>query len=176
MLVAATDRLGLFTDASDEPSPREANGHETFSEFPGPTPQLVVADDDAAIQFYQRAFGADELVGNRAADGRLMHCEQLLFGGRVLVVDDFEADPTSPPTRLGGTTVRLHLNVRDVDEVYAHAIAVGATEVMQPRDAFWDAIIQDPAGHLWSLGAGHDDLTIAEVENRADTWSHRPST
>lgn len=148
---------------------------DVSAEFPGVTPQLVVADADAAIRFYQRAFGADELVRNRAADGRVMHCELLLFGGRLLVVDDFDADPASSPSRLGGTTVRLHLYVPDVDVVYARAVAAGAVEVMRPHDAFWGdryAIIEDPAGHQWSLGTGHDDLTVAEVEHRADSWSN----
>lgn len=145
-----------------------------FTEFPGPTPQLVVADAETAIRFYREAFDADELVRNRAPDGRIMHCELLVFGGRLLVVGDFDTDPISSPARLGGTTVRLHLTVPDVDEVYARALACGATGVAEPYDAFWGeryAMIRDPAGHQWSLGTGHEDLTIAELENRADVWS-----
>lgn len=145
-----------------------------FTEFPGPTPQLVVADAARAIRFCREAFSADELVHNRAPDGRIMHCELLVFGGRLLIADDFDADPISSPTRLGGTTVRLHLTVPDVDETYAHALAAGATGLVEPYDAFWGdryAMIRDPSGHQWSLGAGHEDLTIAELENRADTWS-----
>jgi PhnB protein len=145
-----------------------------MTEFPGPTPQLVVADAEQAIRFYREAFGADELVRNHAPDGRIMHCELLIFGGRLLVIDDFDADPISSPTRLGGTTVRLHLTVPDVDEVFAHALAAGATGLAEPYDAFWGdryAIVRDPSGHHWSLGAGHEDLSIAELENRADAWS-----
>lgn len=147
---------------------------ESFAEFAGPTPQLVVADAGKAIHFYCTAFDADELVRNHAPDGRIMHCELLIYGGRLLVVDDFGADPISSPASLGGTTVRLHLTVPDVDEVYAHALAAGATGVAEPYDAFWGdryAMLRDPSGHHWSLGAGHEDLTIAELENRADAWS-----
>ena len=149
---------------------------EISEEFPGPTPHLVVADADAAIRFYREAFGADELVRNQTSDGRIMHCELLLLGGRLLVADDFDADPVSSPDRLGGTTVRLHLYVPDVDASYARALAAGASGVVEPYDAFWGdryAMIRDPAGHLWSLGAGHEDITVAEVESRADTWSRR---
>lgn len=152
---------------------------EISDEFPGPTPHLVAADADAAIRFYREAFGADELIRNRTADGRIMHCELLLLGGRLLVADDFEADPVSSPARLGGTTIRLHLYVPDVDEIYARALAAGATGLVEPYDAFWGdryAMIRDPAGHLWSLGAGHHDLALAEVEGRADTWSQQHRT
>lgn len=146
------------------------------AEFSGPTPQLVVADARNAIQFCRQAFGADELLRNQTPDGRIMHCELLVFGGRLLIVDDFDADPISAPTSLGGTTVRLHLSVPDVDGVYAQAIAAGATSLTEPHDAFWGdryAMIRDPSGHIWSFGCGHEDLTIAELEDRADAWSQR---
>lgn len=144
------------------------------SEFPGPTPQIAVSDAARAVHFYRDAFDADELVRNQAPDGRIMHCELLILGGRLIVVDDFEADPISAPTRLGGTTVRLHLYVSDVDEVYAHAVAAGATAVAEPADTFWGdryAMLRDPFGHLWSLATVREDLTVAELENRADAWS-----
>lgn len=54
-----------------------------------------------------------------------MHCEMLIYSGRLLLVDDFETDPISPPSRLGETTVRLHLQVPDVDAVYQRALAAG---------------------------------------------------
>jgi PhnB protein len=147
------------------------------AEFAGPTPQIAVADADGAISFYRQAFGADELLRNQAGDGRIMHCELLVFGGRLLVVDDFDADPISAPTHLGGSTVRLHVIVPDVDAVFASAIAEGATALAEPEDTFWGdryAMIRDPAGHVWSFGAGHEDLTIAEVHERADAWSSSP--
>ncbi len=51
-------------------------------EFPGVTPQLTVADTDAAVRFYRDVFGADELLRNHGPDGRVMHCELLINGGR----------------------------------------------------------------------------------------------
>ena len=140
------------------------------TEFPGPTPQLVVADAEAAIRFYQVAFASDELVRNHTSDGRIMHAELLMFGGRIFVIDDFDGQQVSSPTLLGGTTVRLHLYVPDVDEVYARAIAAGATSIAEPRCLWGDryALIGDPFGHQWSLGTPREDLTVAELEGRAD--------
>jgi PhnB protein len=142
-------------------------------EFLGPTPQIAVSDADAAIAFYREAFGADELVRNHAPDGRVMHSELLIHGGRLLVVDEFENDTISSPTRLGGTTVRLHLYVADVDTVYQRALAAGATAVSPPEDAFWGdryAIIEDPAGHTWSLATPVEDLSPAGQHLRARKW------
>jgi PhnB protein len=147
------------------------------TEFPGPTPQLVVSGAEAAIAFYSRVFGADELVRNRAADGRIMHCELLMFGGRVLVTDDFAEDTTvGSPAAFGGTTVRLHLYVPNVDEVYTRAIEAGAESVTEPADMFWGdryAVMRDPYGHVWSLATPLQDLSVAELEQRADSWARR---
>lgn len=143
-------------------------------EFPGPTPQIVVDDAEAAIRFYGTVFAADELVRNHAPDGRVMHCELLMYGGRILVVDDFEEDEVVSPLRLGGSTVRLHLYVPDADAVYERALGAGATSLMAPCDAFWGdryAIVRDPYGHHWSIATQREDLSVSELEERGDGWS-----
>jgi PhnB protein len=142
-------------------------------EFLGPTPQIAVADADAAIRFYRDAFGADELVRNNAPDGRVMHSELLICGGRLIVVDAFDGDAISPPSRLGGTTVRLHLYVADVDAVYERALAAGARAIRPPAVEFWGdryAVIEDPMGHLWSLATPVDDLSPGAQNLRARAW------
>jgi PhnB protein len=144
------------------------------AEFPGPTPQLVVSDAEAAISFYRNAFGADELVRNNAPDGRVMHCELLMFGGRLIVVDDFDEDPAASPARLGGTTVRLHLYVPDVDTVFQSAISAGASSLLDPVEAFWGdryAMVRDPSGHQWSIATPREDLSVSELEARGDAWA-----
>ena len=145
-------------------------------EFAGPTPQIVTHDAQQAINFYREAFAADELVRNNSPDGRVMHCELLIFGGRMLVIDDFDEDHVSSPARLGGSTVRLHVYVPEVDTVYQRALDAGATAVMPPIEAFWGdryAIIQDPCGHYWSIATPHEDLSVADQEKRADAWSEQ---
>ena len=145
-------------------------------EFPGPTPQIVVDDAESAIRFYGTVFAADELVRNLAPDGRVMHCELLMYGGRILVIDDFEEDEVAAPKRLGGSTVRLHVYVPDADAVYERAVSAGATSLMAPCDAFWGdryAIVRDPYGHHWSIATQREDLSVSELEERGDGWSDR---
>jgi PhnB protein len=143
-------------------------------EFPGVTPQLTVTDADAAARFYRRAFGADELLRNHGPDGRVMHCELLINGGRLLLHDDYFAGRDQTPVALGGTPVVLHLYVADVDAAFAAALTAGATPVMEPQDAFWGdryAQLQDPFGHQWSLATRREDLSIADLEARGDRWA-----
>jgi PhnB protein len=90
------------------------------------------------------------------------------------VVDEFEKDMISAPTRLGGTTMRLHLYVADVDAVYQRALDAGARSVSPPENAFWGdryAIIEDPAGHSWSLATPVDDLSPGGQNLRAREWA-----
>jgi PhnB protein len=149
---------------------------DVSAEFSGPTPQLVVDRAEAAIQFYREVFGADELVRNHAPDGRVMHCELLMYGGRLLFVEDFGPDQATAPARLGGTTVRLHLYVPDVEAVHRRAVEAGAESLMAPQDAFWGdryAMVRDPFGHQWSIATPKEDLSVSELEARADEWSAR---
>ena len=143
-------------------------------EFAGVTPQLTVSDADAAVAFYVEAFGADETVRTHAGDGRVLHCELLLAGGRVLLHDEFPEMAQISPTTLGGTTVNLHLYVPDVDAAYACAIGAGATSVMEPQDAFWGdryAMITDPFGHCWSLASQREDLSADQLAERVANWT-----
>ena len=82
------------------------------------TPQIVVKGVGAAIDWYSKALGAHELLRNTAPDGTsIMHAELLLGDSRFFVVDEFPESMLSPAT-LGGTTVTMHLYVRDVDALF----------------------------------------------------------
>ncbi|WP_409495951.1 VOC family protein [Amycolatopsis sp. cmx-11-12] len=150
-------------------------GWAADEEFAGVTPQLTVADTAAAVRFYTAVFGADELLRNHASDGRVMHCELLVGGGRLLLHDEFpEHGAGRGPIALGGTSVVLHLYVADVDAVFAAALAEGATELMAPQEAFWGdryAMIEDPFGHRWSVAQRAADPSVAELQERADRWA-----
>ncbi|GGG39187.1 VOC family protein [Chelatococcus composti] len=126
-------------------------------------PHLVVDGAAAAIDFYRRAFGAEEVMRVPAHDGRrLMHAELRVNGASVYLCDHFpefcsEASgdaKVAPPPVIGGTGVTLHLDVPSCDEAVAKAEAAGATVTMPPQDTFWGARyarIRDPFGHSWSI-------------------------
>src|SRR5262245_55313665 len=91
------------------------DGHRTV------TPYLAIKNAVAALDFYTRAFGADEVYTLTLPDGRLGHAEIRLGDSLVMLADEFpEFGGTSPET-LGGSPVSLHLYVEDVDTFFARA-------------------------------------------------------
>jgi PhnB protein len=148
-------------------------------EFGGCTPHIVVTAVDEAVDFYRRAFGADELVRTHSPDGRIWHCEILVAGSRVLLLEEYPEVGLAAPVRLGLTPVMLHLYVPDADAVFARAVAAGGEAVMRPWDAFWGdryCQVKDPSGHLWAIASRREDLSVDEVRRRsADYIAQHPN-
>ncbi len=118
------------------------------------TPVLTVRDAAAAVGFYVRAFGAVEQSRTTNAPGQIVS-ELTLDGARFLVVDETPAAFNVSPQTLGGTSVRLSLQVTDPDAVAERAIAAGATEVFPIADQPYglrQGRIADPFGHHWLIG------------------------
>jgi uncharacterized glyoxalase superfamily protein PhnB len=137
------------------------------------TPQLAVKGVARAIEWYSKALGAHELLRNVAPDGTsIMHAELLLGDSRFFVVDEFPESMQSPAT-LGGTSITLHLYVRDVDALFNRAVEAGATVLMPVADQFWGdryGILRDPFGHRWSVASRIEDLSPKALQDRAKAW------
>ena len=135
------------------------------------TPHLVVRGVTQAVDFYRRAFGAEELFRNIGADGEsVIHSELLVGDSRFFVNDEFPQHGTVSPQHLDGTPVTLHLYVEDVDQIYEQALGAGAEAILPLQDCFWGdryAIVRDPFGHKWSLASRIEDLSPGEVQERA---------
>jgi PhnB protein len=107
---------------------------------PALSPHLVVDDAAAAIDFYVKAFGAEELGRVPGPDGKLIHAAVRINGFTVMLNDDFPemcAGKSMTPKSLGGTPVTIHLTVTDVDSKFQRALDAGATEVAALEDQFW---------------------------------------
>ena len=132
------------------------------------TPHLVVEGAVAAIEFYKKAFGAEEVMRLPAPDGtRLLHAEVRIGGAVVMLADAFPEWGSRSPMELGGTTAAVHLYVEDADAVFAKALEAGATETMALQDMFWGdryGKLLDPFGHAWSVSTHVKDPTPEELE------------
>jgi len=132
-------------------------------------PYLRVHDAAAAIDFYARAFGAQELFRLTEPGGRIGHV-QLKFGPATLMLgDEFPERGIRGPRALGGTTVSIHLHVANVDRTFEDAVAAGAAVVMPLKNQFWGermAIVRDPFGHEWLLGEHLESVTPEEMQRR----------
>jgi PhnB protein len=121
----------------------------------GVTPHITIRDRRAAeaIDFYKKAFGAEELMRHPSDDGRLMHAHLRINGGSVMLNDDFpeHGGPSAPPGSLA-----LHLNVPDADAAWKQALDAGAEVRFPLGDQFWGdryGQVKDPFGFIWSIGA-----------------------
>jgi PhnB protein len=130
------------------------------------TPMIVCKGALAAIDFYKRAFGAEELTRLVGPDGNLLHAS-LRIGNSILMLTE-ECPPMGArdPRGLGGTPVTIHLAVADVDAAFARATAAGANVIMPVGEMFWGArygVLTDPYGHSWSVATQVKDLTQDEI-------------
>lgn len=137
-------------------------------------PHLVVDNAKAAIDFYQRALHAEEIFRSPTPDGsKLMHASLRINGATVMLCDDFpemNGGKSRTPQALGGNSITIHLNVDDVDAIFAQAIQAGAKEIMPVQDTFWgDRYGQflDPFGHHWSVSTKLRDVRPAEMVDAA---------
>lgn len=123
--------------------------------FTAVTPHLVVDGAAAAIGFYERAFGAEELMSTPAPDGnRLMHAVIRIGGAVVMLSDAFPELGSHSPKAFGGSAVSIHLYVGDVDAVFARAVQEGAMVIMPAATMAWgdrSGRLVDPFGHHWSI-------------------------
>ena len=135
------------------------------------TPHLTMAGAAAAVEFYQQAFGAEEIVRMAAPDGKLMHVEIKIGDSFLMLTDEFpEMGGSLGPKALGGSPVTITLYVPDVDAVVARAAKAGAKVTMPVSDQFWGdryGQLEDPFGHRWAVATHKEELTPEEIGERA---------
>ena len=119
------------------------------------TPCLVVEDGLAALDFYERAFGAVEEGERLVAPNGAQVSVLLVAGCHVGVATEAPDLGTPSPETIGATTVRVSLEVDDPDAVAAQAVAAGATEMFPVADQPYgmrQGRVVDPFGHHWLVG------------------------
>ena len=134
------------------------------------TPYLTVKDAPAAIEFYLRAFGAEEQQHIPGPDGRLLHVSLKIGDSVIMMSEEFPEFGGKGPLALGGSPVSIHLYVEDVDSAWAKAVDAGCEITMPLEKTFWGdrfGSLRDPFGHLWSLASRVRDLTPEEVAEAA---------
>lgn len=141
-------------------------------EYSGVTPYLAVSDAAAAIEFYKQGFGARELMRLPSPDGRIGHAEIKIGEAIVMLADENpDADHISPKT-LGGSTVKLHMYVEDVDQFFETAVAASAKVLIPVADQFYgdrSGRLQDPFGHVWLISTHVEDVSPEEMQKRMES-------
>src|SRR5688572_24115342 len=115
------------------------------------TPYLSVRGAAEAIEFYKKAFGAAEVMRMPGPDGKLGHAEIRIGDSRVMLSDEYPDMQFVGPATRGGTTVHMHLYVRDVDAMMEKAAGAGAKVIRPVEDKFYGdrtGSVEDPFGHV----------------------------
>ena len=132
---------------------------------------LTVHDAKAAVDFYRRAFDAQEIFRLTEPNGRIGHVELQLGPVVLMVADEYPEYGIVGPKTLGGNGSRLHLHVDDADALIERAVQAGATLVMAPQDQFYGergGRVRDPFGHEWLIGHEIEKLSPEEMQRRYD--------
>jgi uncharacterized glyoxalase superfamily protein PhnB len=137
------------------------------------TPSLIVCDARKAIDFYKKAFGAEELFCMNGPGGKVMHAELQIGNSRVMLADEMPEWGCKSPANLGGTPVTFYVYVENVDAAWKRAVDAGAKAKMPLADMFWGdrcGKVDDPFGHGWNLAQHTKDLTPEQIEQGQKEW------
>lgn len=131
------------------------------------TPHISCRKASEAVEFYQKAFGAEPICVMNTPDGRVMHAALKFGSSMIYLVDEFPEHGGQSPQSLGGSPVTLHLQVADCDAVFAHAVESGCEVAMPLDNMFWGdrwGVLTDPFGHKWSVATTIKEMSPEEMQ------------
>jgi PhnB protein len=137
------------------------------------TPAIIVRDAAQAIEFYKRAFGAEELSRMAGPDGAIIHAEIRIGDSVIMLGEENPQWGTLSPLSTKGNPGSLHLYVDDADAAFARAVRAGATSRYPLEDAFWGdryGKVTDPFGHEWGLATRLKELSPEQMQQAAAEW------
>lgn len=137
--------------------------------YGGVTPYLIVRGAAKAIDFYQRAFDATEVLRLPGPGGTIAHAELRIGDSHVMLADEMPEMGNRGPQSLGGTPVSLLIYVKDVDRQFERALAAGAETKRAVADQFYGdrtGVLTDPFGHVWSISTHIEDVPADEMDRR----------
>jgi PhnB protein len=163
---AATMRLPHFLDPT-------AGGCDMVQAVPagyaGVTAYLIIRNAARALEFYQRAFGATEVMRLPGPNGTIGHAEIRIGEGHVMLADENVDMGYRSPETLGDSPVSLMFYVDDVDARVARAVAAGATVKHPVKDQFYgdrSGSVTDPFGYVWTIATHTEDVAPDEMQRR----------
>ena len=138
---------------------------------------LIVEDAARAIDFYTRAFGAQELyrLPMKDADGRekVGHAEIRIGDTQLMLSDEWPELNCLGPNRRGGATASFVIYGPNADAAWQRAVDAGARAERPVKEEFWGdrmGTVIDPFGHKWTLGTHVRDVSPVEMARAMESW------
>jgi len=141
--------------------------------YEGATPYLIVKDAARALEFYQKAFGATEIMRITASGETIGHAEIKIGAAIVMLADEFPDMNYKSPQSFGGTPVSMMVYVQDVDAFMSRAVAAGANVISAVENKFYgdrSGTVKDPFGHHWHFATHVEDVPPNELAKRAEAF------
>ena len=116
-------------------------------------PMLYMKDLGAALDFYKKAFGAQERW-RIDHEGNVHVAEMSISPVLFRLHEEVKRENELSPSTLNATSTVIGLLVDDPDTLAAQAVAAGATELSPMQDfeyGYRQGTIRDPFGHHWCL-------------------------
>ncbi len=136
------------------------------------TPGLVVDGGSDALEFYEKAFGA-EVVLRLEAGGKIMHSEMRIGDSLVMLSDEMPEYGMKAPDPEAPVPGSLVIYCEDADALHARAVAAGATEINAVADQFHGdraGSVRCPFGHRWAIATHTEDMSGEEMQRRMEEW------
>lgn len=129
---------------------------------------LTVKNAEKALEFYNRAFGAEVIQKLVDPQGVVVHAEMKIADTVIMLAEE---DPryNQSPESLGGSSVIIQLYTEDVEGLYEDAVKAGAKEIFPIKVQFYGdraGRVQDPFGHQWILATHMETLSPTELQHR----------
>ena len=132
------------------------------------TAQLAVDGAAEAIEFYKKAFGAEEVSRAPDPSGKKIWHASIRIGNSQVFVNDVFPDMGS-----GANKTKLWIYVENVDALFKRATEAGATVRMPLADMFWGdrlGAVSDKWGNEWTLAQHTKDLTPEEMKKAQEAF------
>jgi PhnB protein len=166
---ALKDQLGGKNDMSTAAKQIESTPQAATSLMP----YVTYRDAAAAIDFYKRAFGATELMRLAEPSGKIGHAELQIGDVIFMMADEYPDYGMVSAETLGGSPIKLHLSVPNVDQFVERAVAEGASLIRPVADQFYgdrNGQIKDPFGYTWIVATRQRDVSMADMQKGFDDF------
>ncbi len=138
------------------------------------SPRIAFKNTAKAIEFYQAAFGAKELMRFAIGD-QIPHAEISIGDSTIMLADEWPEGGRFSAETLGHSPISISLSVPDVDAFFQRAVDAGATIVLPVKDQFYgrrEGTLRDPFGYQWSVSMVTEEMSLEEMHRRMG--AHQP--
>ena len=131
-------------------------------------PALRFKKAGKAIEFYKRAFGAQEVM-RFENEGGVGHAELMIGDAKIMLGEEWPEGGRFSAETLGHTPITIELNVPDVDAFVERAVSAGAKIIVPIKDQFYgyrQGTLRDPFGYVWGVSTVKEEMPVEEMHRR----------